>query len=282
MPRLNFPHRALRPGTVVTDLVYAPLETELLKQAAARKCRVADGLGDASAPGRRILRCLVRNQAQDQSDSEKPHPCRMTRRPFILGLTGSIGTGKTTTASMFADAGARTWNADQAVARVYEAGGSGEEAVRKLCPKAVPVTGRGVNKQTLKRCLAEDPDLLGKLEKAVHPLVEHDRQEFIRAAAADDERLVVVEIPLLYETGGETAVDAVAVVTAPKGAQRCRVLGRGTMNEAEFESLLRRQLPDADKTRRADFVIETNSMEATRRRVGDILGKIGEGKWQRK
>lgn len=206
----------------------------------------------------------------------------MTRRPFILGLTGSIGTGKTTTASMFADAGARIWSADQAVARVYGAGGSGEEAVRRLCPKAVPETGRGVNKQTLKRCLAENPDLLGKLEKAVHPLVEHDRREFIRAAAADGEQLVVVEIPLLYETGGEAGVDAVAVVTAPNGAQRRRVLGRGTMNEAEFESLLRRQLPDGEKTRRADFVIETNSMEATRRRVGDILGRIGEGKWQRK
>ena len=206
----------------------------------------------------------------------------MTRRPFILGLTGSIGTGKTTTASMFADAGVRIWNADKAVARVYEAEGGGEEAVRSLCPEAVPETGRGVNKRRLKQCLKEDPSLLEKLEKAVHPLVERDRGEFIRAAAADGARLVVVEIPLLYETGGETGVDAVAVVTAPEGAQRRRVLGRGTMSETEFESLLRRQLPDGEKTGRADFIIETFSMEATRRRVGDILGEIGEGKWRRK
>ena len=206
----------------------------------------------------------------------------MTRRPFILGLTGSIGTGKTTTALMFADAGARIWNADQAVARVYEAGGGGEEAVRSLCPQATPETGQGVDKRALKRCLREDPSLLGRLEKAVHPLVERDRQEFIRAAAADGEQLVVVEIPLLYETGGEAGVDAVAVVTAPKGAQRRRVLGRGTMNEAEFESLLRRQLPDGEKAGRADFVIETHSMEATRRRVHDIVAKIGKGTWQRK
>ena len=206
----------------------------------------------------------------------------MTLRPFILGLTGSIGTGKTTTASMFADAGARIWSADQAVARIYEAGGGGEEAVRRLCPQAAAETGQGVNKQTLKRCLMEDPDLLGRLERAVHPLVKRDRQEFIRAAAADGQQLVVVEIPLLYETGGEAGVDAVAVVTAPKGTQRRRVLGRGTMNEVEFESLLRRQLPDGEKARRADFVIETHSMEATRRRVRDIVGKIGKGKWQRK
>ena len=206
----------------------------------------------------------------------------MTRRPFILGLTGSIGTGKTTTASMFADAGVRIWNADKAVVRVYEAGGGGEEAVRSLCPDAVPETGRGVDKRRLKQCLMEDPSLLDRLEKAVHPLVERDRREFIQTAAADGERLVVVEIPLLYETGGEAGVDAVAVVTAPEGAQRHRVLGRGTMSETEFESLLRRQLPDGEKTRRADFIIETLSMDATRRRVGDILGKIGEGKWQRK
>lgn len=206
----------------------------------------------------------------------------MTRRPFILGLTGSIGTGKTTTASMFADAGVRTWNADRAVARVYEAGGGGEEAVRSLCPEAVPETGRGVDKRRLKQCLMEDPNLLEKLEKAIHPLVQRDRREFIRAAAADGERLVVVEIPLLYETGGETGVDAVAVVTAPDGSQWQRVRGRGTMSKAEFESLQRRQLPIDEKARRANFVIETHSMEATKRRVGDILGEIGEGKWQRK
>ena len=139
----------------------------------------------------------------------------MTRRPFILGLTGSIGTGKTTTASMFADAGARIWNADQAVARVYEAGGGGEEAVRRLCPEAVPETGQGVDKRTLKRRLIEDPSLLGKLEKAVHPLVERDRLEFIGAAAADGERLVVVEIPLLFETGR-------------RGESRCRRSRHGT------------------------------------------------------
>ena len=206
----------------------------------------------------------------------------MTRRPFILGLTGSIGTGKTTTASMFADAGVRTWNADKAVVRVYEAGGGGEEAVRSLCPDAVPETGRGVDKRRLKQCLMEDPSLLDRLEKAVHPLVEQDRREFIQTAAADGERLVVVEIPLLYETGGETRVDAVAVVTAPDGSQWQRVQSRGTMSKAEFDSLQRRQLPISEKARRADFVIETYSMEETKRRVGDILAKIGEGKWQRK
>lgn len=206
----------------------------------------------------------------------------MTRRPFILGLTGSIGTGKTTTALMFADAGVRIWNADKAVVRVYEPGGGGEEAICGLCPEAVPETGRGVDKRRLKQCLMEDPNLLERLEKAVHPLVEQDRREFIRTAAADGQRLVVVEIPLLYETGGETGVDAVAVVTAPDGSQWQRVQSRGTMSKAEFESLHRRQLPISEKARRADFVIETRSMEATRRRVGDILGKIEEGKWQRK
>ena len=206
----------------------------------------------------------------------------MRHRPFILGLTGSIGTGKTTTASMFAEAGARIWNADDAVSRIYEAGGGGEEAVRGLCPEAVPEIGRGVDKRKLKQCLTEDPSLLEGLEKAVHPLVQRDRREFVRAAAADGEQLVVAEIPLLYETGGEAGVDAVAVVTATDGAQRRRVLGRGTMSKEEFESLLGRQLPQGEKAGRADFVIETHSMEATRRRVGEIMATIGEGKWQRK
>jgi len=202
--------------------------------------------------------------------------------PFILGLTGSIGTGKTTTAGMFAEAGALVWSADEAVNRLYGPGGGGEEAVRRICPEAVPKPGFGVDKDKLKLCLKQDTGLLSRLEAAIHPLVARDRNEFVRAAELDGADLVVAEIPLLYETGGETGVDAVVVVTAPENTQRHRVLSRGTMTETEFEGLLQRQMPNGEKMRRADFVIESRSLDEARFAVGDIIRKIKEAAWQRK
>ncbi len=206
----------------------------------------------------------------------------MTDRPFVLGLTGSIATGKTTTARMFAEAGAEIWSADEAVDRIYRPGGGGEDAIRRICPEAVPRTGAGVDKQQLKTSFAETPELLGKLERAVHPLVQTDRNEFIEEAGLAGTELVVVEIPLLFETGGENRVDAVLLVTAPGDTQRKRVLERGTMTEREFEILCSRQIPDKIKRQRADFVIETFSFDETREEVRDIINKIKDERWRRR
>ena len=206
----------------------------------------------------------------------------MTDRPFVLGLTGSIATGKTTTARMFAEAGAAIWNADEAVDRIYGPGGGGEEAIRGICPEAVPRAGAGVDKQRLKLSLTEVPDLLGRLEEAVHPLVQTDRNDFIEEAGLAGSELVVVEIPLLFETGGETLVDAVLLVTAPVDRQWKRVLDRGTMTVDEFEILRGRQIPDNIKRQRADFVIETRSIDETREEVRNIIHRIKDKRWRRR
>ena len=206
----------------------------------------------------------------------------MTGRPFVLGLTGSIATGKSTTARMFAEAGAAVWNADEAVNRIYGPGGGGEDAIRDICPKAVPRAGAGVDKQQLKTSLAEAPDLLGKLEEAVHPIVQTDRNEFIEESALAGTELVIVEIPLLFETGGENRVDAVLLVTAPWDTQRKRVLERGTMTEEEFEILRSRQIPEDIKRQKADFVIESRSIDETREEVRIIIDKIKDERWRRR
>ena len=201
---------------------------------------------------------------------------------FILGLTGSIGTGKTTTAAMFADAGAMVWNADEAVARLYLPGGGAEDLVGKLCPEAVRERGSGVDKTVLKSRVAEEPGLLKRLEAAVHPLVARDREDFIRDANRDGADLIVLEIPLLFETGARGRFDAIAVVSTPSDEQRQRVLARGTMSEEEFNSLLARQMPDAEKRSLADYVIEATSLERARESVRGILEEIKEKAWQEK
>ena len=198
----------------------------------------------------------------------------MTDGPFILGLTGSIGTGKTTTAAMFADLGADVWSADDAVSRIYSAGAAGEAAVRRICPEAVSCPGGGVDRGILKTILAKTPGLLKELEDAVHPLVKADRAEFLGKSRAD---LAVAEIPLLFETGSGAEFDAVATVVAPPEVQRRRVLERGTMTESEFETLLRRQMPTSKKVAAADYVIEAVDMKSAKRKVCEIVKDIRRG-----
>ena len=201
---------------------------------------------------------------------------------FILGLTGSIGTGKTTTAAMFADAGAMIWSADEAVARLYSPGGGAENAVGQLCPEAVRECGSGVDKTVLRSRLAAEPGLLKRLEDIVHPLVARDRESFIQDANRDGADLIVLEIPLLFETGARDQFDAIAVVSVPADEQRRRVLGRGTMSEQQFDSLLTRQMPDAEKRNLADYVIETTSFEKASEGVRGVLEEIKEKIWQGK
>ncbi|MHC0052030.1 dephospho-CoA kinase [Actibacterium sp. D379-3] len=194
----------------------------------------------------------------------------MTGRPFLLGLTGSIGMGKSTTAAMFATAGLPVWDADAAVHRLYAQGGAAVPLMAKLYPPAV--IGGAVSRDALKRWIAQDPTALRRIEQLIHPLVAQDRADFIADHAGDD--IVVLDIPLLFETGAQDQMDATLVVTAPPEVQRARVLARGTMTEAQFETILAKQVPDAEKRARADYVIETLTLEGARAAVQFVIEDI--------
>ncbi len=191
---------------------------------------------------------------------------------FILGLTGSIGMGKTTTAQLFAEAGVPVYDADAAVHRLYE----GEAAT--AIEAAFPGTTRDgkVDRGALGRRVTDDPAALKFLESIVHPLVGRARDRFLHDAEAGGAKVAVLDIPLLFETGGESRVDAVVVVSAPGKVQRERVLARG-ISAAQFESLLARQMPDAEKRRRADFVVDTSQgIEPARAQVLSILAAVAK------
>ena len=192
-------------------------------------------------------------------------------RPRILGLTGSIGMGKTTTAAMFADAGVPVWDADAAVHRLYGPGGAAAQAVAGLCPEAVGPAG--VDRASLKHWLARTPDGLARLEGAVHPLVAADRAAFIDRAAGQGAPLVVLDIPLLFETGADRTCDVTVTVSASQDVQRARVLARPGMTEDVLDQLLARQMPDAEKRARADHVIDTSAMETARAAVAQLLSR---------
>lgn len=192
-----------------------------------------------------------------------------TRRPFLIGLTGSIGMGKSTAASMFADLGVPVWDADAAVRRLYASGGAAVSGIARICPEAV-VDG-AVCRDALRRWLSRGPDALDELESVVHPLVQADRSEFLRVSDAD---IVLLDVPLLFETGAYSEMDAVVVVSAPSEIQRERVLARPDMTQEIFESILARQVPDEEKRLRADYVIESLGMEETRAAVQSCLNSI--------
>ena len=190
-------------------------------------------------------------------------------KPFRLGLTGSIGMGKTATARLFADEGCAVWDADAAVHRAYGRGGPAVAPLGRLFPEAI-VEG-AVSRDALRRIIAADPAALARIESVVHPLVAQDRARFAEGAASD---IVVFDIPLLYETGGDAAMDAVAVVAVPEEEQRRRVLARGTMTEDDLDRILSRQMPSAEKTARADYVIVTDTPEHARAQVREVIADI--------
>ena len=193
---------------------------------------------------------------------------------FRLGLTGSIGMGKSTTAQMFRDLGVPVWDADATVHRLYAPGGAAVAPVSAAIPDAV-IDG-AINRDRLKLALKTDPNLLVRLESIVHPLVAEDRRGFIAANA--DAPLIVLDIPLLFETGGQAGVDAVAVVTTDAERQKTRVMARPGMTQDLFDQILARQMPDAQKRDLADYIIETNTLEQARARVSELvqmLSKIG-------
>jgi dephospho-CoA kinase len=193
-------------------------------------------------------------------------------RPFRLGLTGSIGMGKTTTAAMFRNEGIPVWDADAAVHRLYEAGGAAAAAIAALCPAALH-DGR-VDRAVLKEWLAGTNDGLARLEEVVHPLIRADRERFLEAAVARGDRLVVLDIPLLFETRAEAELDAVLVVTADETVQRARVMARQGMTPELFAALMARQMPDADKRARATYVIKTVTPDLTRTEVRALIRQL--------
>ena len=195
-------------------------------------------------------------------------------RPFVLGLTGSIGMGKSTTAGFFREAGVPVWDADAAVHRAYAPGGAAVAPMAALCPAAVGA--EGVNRAALKDWIARDPGALARIETLVHPIVAADRRAFLAEQAGAD--LVVLDIPLLFEGGSAAAVDAVLVVTAAPEVQRARVLARPGMTPAMLETILAKQMPDAEKRARADHVIETNGMDETRAAVRALIARIRESR----
>ena len=190
---------------------------------------------------------------------------------FRLGLTGSIGMGKSTTAQMFADAGLPVWDADAAVHRLYAKGGAAVPVLTEAMPSVV-VDGE-VSRDKIKERIAIDPTALAWIERFVHPLVAADRAIFAEQSKAP---ITVFDVPLLYETGSDRFMDAVAVVTCPPEVQAARVLARPGMTQAQFETILARQMPDAEKRARADYVIETLTLEAARARVAEVIAAIEE------
>lgn len=190
---------------------------------------------------------------------------------IILGLTGSIGMGKSTTAKMFAEEGVPVHDADATVHALY----SGKAA--PLIEKAFPGTVKNgtVDRAELGKRVVGDSEAMKKLEAIVHPLVREAEIAFLDKARAENSPLAILDIPLLFETGGERRVDYVVVVTAPAEVQRERVMARSGMTEERFEGLLAKQMPDAEKRQRADFLIDTSlGMEAARAKVRDIVGVL--------
>jgi dephospho-CoA kinase len=190
---------------------------------------------------------------------------------FILGLTGSVGMGKSATARLFAEEGAPVHDADAVVHRLYE--GEAIAAIEAAFPGTT--SGGRVDRGKLAARVLGHPSALARLEAIVHPMVRVAEEELITLAKARGDKVVVLDIPLFFETGGDERVDAVVVVTAPAETQRARVLGRPGMTMEKLEAILAKQIPDAEKRRRADFVVDTSrGFEAAREQVRAILKAI--------
>ena len=192
----------------------------------------------------------------------------------ILGLTGSIGMGKSTTASLFLGAGIPVFDADAAVHALYA--GPAVPAIEEAFPGTTK--DGAVDRELLRQRVFDDAGVLRRLESIVHPLVQEVRATFLARAGAAGSSLVVLDIPLLYETGADRGVDAVAVVSAPEAVQKARVMARAGMTEERFSAIMARQIPDSEKRRRADFVIETgDGLERARARVSEVIAALSLG-----
>lgn len=191
-----------------------------------------------------------------------------------LALTGSIGMGKSATAAMFAVRGVPVYDADAAVHRVYAPGGDAVAPLEAEFPGVKNGEG-GIDRARLRQRVVNDPAAMKRLEAIVHPIVGGLQLAFLQKAMEQGHDIVVLDIPLLFETGGDTRADAILVVTAPPEVQRARVLARGQMTEAEFEAIVARQVPDAIKREKADFIIDTSlGFQHAEERVDEILSQL--------
>ncbi len=192
---------------------------------------------------------------------------------FVLGLTGSIGMGKSTTARFFTEAGVPVHDADAAVHRLYE--GEATPAIEAAFPGTT--SGGKVDRAKLGKRVIGDADAIKRLEAIVHPLVRAAEEKFLAQAQTQGAPVVVLDIPLLFETGGDARCDAVVVVSAPAEVQRARVLERAGMTDERLAAILAKQMPDAEKRRRADFVVDTSQgFDAARAQVSDILRAVAK------
>jgi dephospho-CoA kinase len=192
---------------------------------------------------------------------------------IILGLTGSIGMGKSTTAKLFAEAGVPVYDADATVHMIYE--GEAAPAIEAAFPGTT--SGGKVDRAKLSAQVVHDADAIRRLEGIVHPMLRTHHQRFLDEAEQSGAPVAVVDVPLLYETGGEKRVDAVVVVTTSPEAQRERILARDNMTAEKLDAILARQLPDAEKRRRADFIVDTShGLDPVRARIRDILEEAGK------
>ena len=202
----------------------------------------------------------------------------MAYRTTVLGLTGSIGMGKSTAAGHFRDLGVPVFDSDAEIHKLMHPGGRCVTAVEAAFPGTRDEAG-GIDRQKLGTAVFGDAEALRRLEGILHPMVRREQMRFRRRAAANKEPLVVVDVPLLYETGGEKNCDAVCVVSAPPFVQAARVLARPGMTADKFNAILAQQTPDAEKRRRADFVIPTGAGKGlARRRVKDIVERLSVGR----
>ena len=191
---------------------------------------------------------------------------------IILGLTGSIGMGKTTTAKMFAKYGIPVWEADTSVHKLYSKEGEAVELFKEKLPSSI--VNNEVSRAELKKLINDDERNLKTIETLVHPLVSNDRKRFVKAAEKKKIPLIVLDIPLLFEKGHEKSVDYIAVVSVTKETQRKRVLKRNTMTPEMVEKILGIQMSDAEKRQKADFVIITDTLEQAEIKVLEIITKL--------
>ena len=198
---------------------------------------------------------------------------------ITIGLTGSIGMGKSATAAMFADEGCPVYDADAEVHKVYAKGGAGVEPVEAAFP-GVAEDG-AINRARLSERVVHDPEAFQRLNGIVWPLLGAARRAFFRQAEEDQVPIVVLDIPLLFETGGERNVDATVVVSAPADMQRARVLAREGMSEAKLDGILARQMADVEKRARAHFIVDTSrGFEAAREQVRAIVAALKRPDWR--
>ena len=196
---------------------------------------------------------------------------------LVVGLTGSIAMGKSETAAMFARLGYPVFDADAVVHRLYDSGGAVVPLIEKAFPGAV--AGGKVDRARLADEVAGNPEALARLERIVHPHVRQEQQAFLDTARRAGHAFAVLDIPLLFETGRDKDVDIVVVASAPEDVQKARVLARPGMTKEKFAAILARQMPDSEKRRRADFVVDTsNGLESAFEQVRAIAGQLDGGK----